>query len=569
MESSDSSLLNSFKSKKKVIHSGSKPLQSDQVSKAPDQSPWSSKTPEKPTNQPRRSRRTAMSLKEVRQFAQKLQKSGMDPPNQPDPLGSGKQQTGSFPAETLVAKSKKADAKLPEKYEILDKFFSSLDSSIRLVRLKGGMSTFTNISPKIECLTDRRFTHGHLAQLKFILPEAIEISKVLIVDEHTRCMKPDLHVTLNINAIQDEKKLKSDSGNLLLRKVFRARLFNFFRAHPEVDEVPEETLPEPFNRSKQDLSTNAINPSNLSSMSNKSPIAISQQRPAVASHLSQFFKRQFSKQVSTHQSINTNQEPSVVSLETSLLPVLDPHFDQNSSTKKVCTSSAQSPMELSSKSTSGKVGPQPSYPPATPIKELVSASSMGTANIEVTPAKFASTPAKLISATPALQPPKRCYMSPDDDSNMSPNKLVRRPERSRSLKFDTPVKNTKAKDEVSESGMLSVDDDIFDILPENLLHSIREKEKKVLEEQSPAISQAKRRQKMIAGLPKLFDRLHFLFQSIKRSVITKEELMHRIITSHLDIIDRRDVDEQLRLLQEIVPEWIYEKSATSGDLLVG
>lgn len=115
MDSSDSSLLNSFKSKKKVIHSSSKPSQSDQVAKAPDQIPWSSKTPEKPTNLPRRSRRTAMSLKEVRQFAQKLQKSDLDPPNQPDPLGSGKQQIGSLPAETLVAKSKKADAKLPEK----------------------------------------------------------------------------------------------------------------------------------------------------------------------------------------------------------------------------------------------------------------------------------------------------------------------------------------------------------------------------------------------------------------------------------------------------------------------
>lgn len=354
---------------------------------------------------------------------------------------------------------------------------------------------------------------------------------------------------------------------------FQFKLLSLTIPFIQVDEVPEEMLPEPFNRSKQDLSTNPINPSKLSSMSSKSSIAISQQRPAAASHLSQFFKRQFSKQVPTHQAINTNQEPSVVSIETSLLPVSDPHFDQNSSMKKVCTSTAQSPMKLSSKSTTSKMGSQPSYPPATPIKELVSASSMGAASIEVTPAKLASTPAKLMSATPTLQPPKRCYMSPDDDSTMSPNKLVRRPERSRSLKFDTPVKNMKAKDEVSESGMLSLDDDIFDILPENLLHSvsslrtwfvlmifsayvcfrkfymllklisfvwlqIREKEKKALEEQSPAISQAKRRQKMIAGLPKLFDRLHFLFQSIKRSVITKEELMHRIITSHLDIVDR-------------------------------
>lgn len=59
-----------------------------------------------------------------------------------------------------------------------------------------------------------------------------------------------------------------------------------------------------------------------------------------------------------------------------------------------------------------------------------------------------------------------------------------------------------------------------------------------MEEQNPAISQAKRRQKMIACLPKLFNMIHFLFQSINRSVITKEELVHKLISSHCDIIDR-------------------------------
>ena len=59
-----------------------------------------------------------------------------------------------------------------------------------------------------------------------------------------------------------------------------------------------------------------------------------------------------------------------------------------------------------------------------------------------------------------------------------------------------------------------------------------------MEEQDPAISLAKRRQRMIACLPKLFNMIHFLFQSIKRSVITKEELVHKIIAGHCDIADR-------------------------------
>ncbi|GMP99478.1 hypothetical protein CsSME_00046929 [Camellia sinensis var. sinensis] len=97
---------------------------------------------------------------------------------------------------------------------------------------------------------------------------------------------------------------------------------------------------------------------------------------------------------------------------------------------------------------------------------------------------------------------------------------------------------------------------------------IREKEKKTLEVQDPAISQAKRRCQMIASLPKLFDTILFLFWSIKRSVMTKEELIYRIVCSHLDVVDRREVEEQLKLLQELIPEWMYEKLASSGDILV-
>lgn len=83
----------------------------------------------------------------------------------------------------------------------------------------------------------RRFSHGQLAQLKFIFPEAIEIEKILMRDERTCCMKPDLHVTLNFDAIESDGKSKSsssNSGSLLLRKAFRARLFKFLEAHPEV-----------------------------------------------------------------------------------------------------------------------------------------------------------------------------------------------------------------------------------------------------------------------------------------------------------------------------------------------
>ena len=74
-----------------------------------------------------------------------------------------------------------------------------------------------------------------MAQLKYIMPEAIEIKRVLRFDEQTCCMKPDLHITVNADAIQgDDSKLKSESEKIYLRKVFRSRLVKFYRDHPQV-----------------------------------------------------------------------------------------------------------------------------------------------------------------------------------------------------------------------------------------------------------------------------------------------------------------------------------------------
>ncbi|OMO77649.1 hypothetical protein CCACVL1_14905 [Corchorus capsularis] len=53
--------------------------------------------------------------------------------------------------------------------------------------------------------------------------------------------------------------------------------------------------------------------------------------------------------------------------------------------------------------------------------------------------------------------------------------------------------------------------------------------------------------------------------------ILPESLLHsrsfcKIITGHCDIVDRGEVEEQLKLFQELAPEWISEKLASAGDL---
>ncbi|XP_057495658.1 CDT1-like protein a, chloroplastic [Actinidia eriantha] len=120
----------------------------------PGRSLWSSKTLEKPANLPRRARncRVALSVKEVREATAKLRVLGQGPRTQPNPVGSAGEKIESGLGDAPIGKPKKkvdGSIKLSKKYEILGKFFDSLDSPVRLLWLKGSMSTFTNISPKI------------------------------------------------------------------------------------------------------------------------------------------------------------------------------------------------------------------------------------------------------------------------------------------------------------------------------------------------------------------------------------------------------------------------------------
>ncbi|XP_055829490.1 CDT1-like protein a, chloroplastic [Solanum dulcamara] len=574
MESTEASLLNTFKSKKK-LQIGSDP----DVSGAPSLDPWSSKTPEKTIVPPRRTRNrnAAFSLKDIRQAAQKLRKPDPTRPNsQTDTsLSSVKpQMASSSSSECSVVKPKKPvnPVKLPEKYKLLEEFFGGLVSSIRLLQLKGSSTTFTNIRAKVECLADRRFTYNHLAQLKFLLPEAIEIKKMLVFDERTTCMKPDLHITLNANGVEGDKKLKSSSGTEQLRTVFSSRILDFFKSHPEGDDIPEEVLPGAFGAAKPELLTNSSSPASAQ-LKEETPIGSLQKPPVAVSHLSQSFRRSFSHRASIGEAENAKQYPTVVA-HTSIHQVSEPQV--TNCPTNISKAADKIPKLLSTQTRTTRFSTRgvhsatlpPSPLPATPLKNTKSEDGSCLLSAESTPAKLASTPAKLMSSTPLLQPSKRCYMTPDGESTESPRKLVRRPPPSRSLTFNTPVKSSKVTEEISRSRESSTDDEIYDILPENLLQSIREKEQEALEEKDPAISQAKWRKKMISSLPNFFDTIYFLFQSINRSVITKEELMHKAISSHLAIADKREFEELLQLLQEIAPEWIHEKLSSSGDLLL-
>ncbi|KAG1354905.1 CDT1-like protein a, chloroplastic [Cocos nucifera] len=490
---------------------------------APTDQIW---TPEKPVQLPRRARNrsVALSVKEVKKVALGLQRSAdrSDLPRSDDDLQSVEEQLGAGLGVGSISKPSKAKTpvKLPEK----------------------------------------RFTYGHLAQLKYIMPEAILIKKVLSHDETTCCMKPELQVTLQVEATANNVKQKDESGYSIMRKVFRERLVEFFKEHPEGDDIPEEQLPLPFSQAKRNILPQVARGSGNSTTLEPSSSTPSHQQFAVLSHMSGSFQRRFSQKI-----------PIPGAEKTSLTCINKPSLKDDPP-----VSVAPSPIKFSSKPPVSKKslisspillaspGNKRTDKEATEKLKPENCSSKDLNNLEATPAKLISTPARLMTATPEIQTSKRScpsmgYATPP------PKKSAKRSTRTKL--FTTPTKSTKAVDEDDGSRSLSVDDNVLSFLPETLLQSIREKEKRVLEEKEAGVANAMRRQKLIACLPNIFDMILLIFQSANRSVMTKQELIYKIIASHCKIVDRGEVEEQLELLLELVPDWISEKKASSGDIL--
>ncbi|KAL7138721.1 hypothetical protein ABFS83_09G001700 [Erythranthe nasuta] len=145
-------------------------------------------------------------------------------------------------------------AELPHKYGILLEFFERMTSSLRLLSLRKKEPIFQKISNQVEILTGRKFLFIHLAQIKYILPEAVLIDKILIHDEKTKCMKPDMKIELLFDVVKDNHE---ESAFIALANVFSSRLREFYMTHPEGCDIPEAALPEPFSQKniivKEDL----------------------------------------------------------------------------------------------------------------------------------------------------------------------------------------------------------------------------------------------------------------------------------------------------------------------------
>ncbi|PSR84659.1 CDT1-like protein [Actinidia chinensis var. chinensis] len=460
--------------------------------------------------------------------------------------------------ESLHHRQREEAAELPEKYRIIAEYFNRMTCSLRLLALRKKLPTFQNISRQVEILTGRKFSYRNLAQIKYILPEAVQIDKVLIRDEKTLCVKPDIKITLLFDVVDGHQK---ESIYLALHQVFASRLLNFSNKHPEGCEIPEAEMPEPFNRGSDTIIINAF-PMDSSTESQQN---ISETELLLnTSHLHPSFNRHFSQKVVTEIEKNTQ-------LLASPIPTSSPK-NESVTDQHMGSMQLEVPSDVCSRSTTI----------SNPVHLADSACCISSIADESTPLKVISKVNNLTVQTPALLTPKRSIPSCDKNlTTMTSEKWTAcNVSAKRSLDFSLI--------EGEESALNSTTNETdWSKAVHNTISQTKSTKGLLLEEEftcSAALHQkaeeictSKDQMTNQTGLTThgqtstrlsdLIALIHQNFQSASCSSITKDELVHKIIINSLDIVDRREVEEQIELLEKLIPDWICRKSAPSGDIL--
>ncbi|XP_068669460.1 CDT1-like protein a, chloroplastic [Aristolochia californica] len=386
---------------------------------------------------------------------------------------------------------------LPENYKLLAEFFDRLDTSVRLLGLRKKLATFHNISIQVEILTKRKFLYSHLAQIKYIFPEAVKIEKILKHDEITLFMKPDMKVTLLPNAVNAQP---DQSVYMALCLTFRSRLLDFFKSHPEDADIPEALLPEPFNQNNASVVAEVL-PLELYEEVQQ-PISESESI-LNSSLLSPSFCNHFSQKYMVPKTDKARSPPRREASSTNLTT-------ENCSMELLC-----SPTRSSDYSFSG-----------------------------TTPSKLVFTP---LAETPVQKTPKRPVPSPYGSSHVS-NDTSSHSATKRSLKF------SRSKAERDPSLAVDVTLENQDGEETNEEYRLDQNDKDECQPKS-------------ARLTDLFNTIYVIFQNLKYSSVTKQELLHKILWQKCDITETRVVEEQLDLLEELIPEWFCKNITFGGHIL--
>jgi chromatin licensing and DNA replication factor 1 len=81
-------------------------------------------------------------------------------------------------------------------------------------------------------LRSRKFLYTHLAQMKHLFPEAIQITRILLHDEKSICMYADMEITFRMDTVECSNSHESPA--MAICEAFRSKLLCFLESHHEV-----------------------------------------------------------------------------------------------------------------------------------------------------------------------------------------------------------------------------------------------------------------------------------------------------------------------------------------------
>ncbi|KAK2367381.1 hypothetical protein P8452_55726 [Trifolium repens] len=463
--------------------------------------------------------------------------------------------------EQLPIKFKHPKTQLPEKYKIIADLFNHMSCALRLLHLRKKSPTFQNICSKVEILAKRNFSYSHLAQMKYILPEGIEIEKVVVVEKKSLCMKPDLKISLVFEVLEDHSE---QSAYLALGRYFNSKLINFFNQHPEGTDIPEATLPEPFSQKPCNL-VFKDGPVNLSTelSSTCSEVELSLNNL----HLSSSFRRHFSQKNGTDETEQVQYfSSSTNSLSTHESDCLGNEESESISQKK-CTRLSDCVSNLNAERGKQEESPSMGFQPNvinTTVHKISPPFS------ESPDWKIVSGTDNLLTRTPALSAPERLVLGSDvkiqkmtgqkSTSCFKPAKRV--------LDFslteagddlDNRVDMSKPSRGCSEDFKSFDSVSLLQEVQENLHYSLKKiNQKEIGLDASDDNS---------SSLVELVNVIDSIFSSVKRTPITKEELLQKIMMNCLDFVEISEAEEQIEILEKIVPDWLCKKLVSSGDTM--
>lgn len=432
---------------------------------------------------------------------------------------------------------------LLEKHKNLLTLFNRMESSIRLLRLRKKMTTFTNIATQVEVLTKRKFLYSHLAQMKHLFPEAIQINRILLHDQKSLCMYADMEITLLKDAVECSNPQESPA--MAICEAFRSKLLCFLGSHHKDIDVPEATLPEPFNL-REELYLDAVH----SGHSVEGVLEFSSENGfSNASHFPQSFQKLMSQKSITKVTEKTRLLSDPV--EVISLGADDTGGPDRSSNKHV------------------------SVPVNTNISDTPSRHSISFCENSTPKQGISNSPS--MAETPAMQTPKRPLPTPvakHEPSSRHGSEPRSTNSARRSLimfspsKFDeSPSDHDPDTSKFDKDGVTSITEPEITtgkcLFPEETFtftDLLVENDNKTVQVSST------NSQEKLDSLHVTFDIVCGISGSTKNSLITKQELFHNILANNLEIEETGEIEAQLHILEDLSPDWI-SKELRGGEIL--